>query len=102
MTGEELKTLLKRKGISQTKLAQELGISKNLLFDRLRARTLKNSFLEQIEDALGEPLIPNTSEFSQVPYTLYKEVLDENKELQRKIAVLEYRLQEKEKEADNS
>lgn len=53
MTGEQLKEILYINKVSQTDLAEKLGISQQLLFSYLKAADVKTGLLEKICEALN-------------------------------------------------
>lgn len=53
MTGEELKTILKYRGVAMTELAEKLGLNYRTLQGRLKVRTVKTPLLNSIAEVLG-------------------------------------------------
>lgn len=60
MTGEQLREILKEKGYSLSKIAELLNITPQTLNSRLRAKTIKDEYVREIEDVTGNYITHNT------------------------------------------
>lgn len=108
MTGEKLKSLLNIKGLTQSKIAEMLGIPQQTLQKKFSSDSIKTSLLEELCDKLNLDLyffyggtkylpaakVSNNSEV--VPKYLYDELRrelydyhDQIRDLLQKIALLE-------------
>lgn len=93
MSGKELKQFLKFHNIEQKELALNLGLKNaQALESKLKGKNMKDDFIKQIEKIIGFEIVP-ISENLSVPYTIYKELLEDRDNLLKKITILEYRLQ---------
>ena len=66
MSGEELKNMIKGKGISMKQVAGELGISQQSLNSKLNAQNIKNDFLSKVEAIINKccPPLPGEMDAS--------------------------------------
>lgn len=53
MTGEQLKNILRFRGVTMTELADKLGLNYRTLQGRMKVRTVRVPFLNQIAEVLG-------------------------------------------------
>lgn len=64
MTGQEIKEILRKNGVNLSELAEMLGISSQTLNSRLNAKYFKESYMEDINAALGKTIFPVGDNFS--------------------------------------
>lgn len=62
MTGEEMKTYLKQRGLSLASVAEELGISPQNLNGKLKAKSLKSDFISAIKEIIDKCAPPLPAE----------------------------------------
>jgi transcriptional regulator with XRE-family HTH domain len=82
--GDRIREILKNKNISQTKLAESLGVSRQVINQYLNAGSMTTATLEKIAEAIDVPVIcfyngSNTTEL-QVNYTCLKSDYEQLKE----------------------
>lgn len=59
MTGEQLREILKDRGFNLSSIAELLEITPQTLNSRLRAKTIKDSFIKDIEEVTGTTIAHN-------------------------------------------
>lgn len=61
MSGEELKTYLKERGLTLALIADELGISPQNLNGKLKAKSLKSDFITKVKEVIDKcsPSLPS-------------------------------------------
>lgn len=92
MNGKELKKILKDNGVVLAELAREaFDQTPQWLNSALNAKKIKRDFLQKVEEFTKIPLLEMENE-GEVPYYLYLELKKERDELLKKIAILEYKL----------
>lgn len=62
MSGEELKTYIKDRGLSMAKVAEELNTSPQNLNGKLKAKSLKSDFLQKVKEIIDRCCPPLPAE----------------------------------------
>lgn len=65
MTGEEMKTYLKQRGLSLASVAEELGTSPQNLNGKLKAKSLKSDFISAIKAIIDRCAPPLPAEMEE-------------------------------------
>lgn len=65
MTGEEMKTYLKQRGLSLASVAEELGTSPQNLNGKLKAKSLKSDFISAIKAIIDRCAPPLPAEMKE-------------------------------------
>lgn len=76
MSGDEIKLVLQKHGITQSSLAKRLNMSPALLNNRLSVKMVKQDFQKQIEDAIGFSLDSEEQKGKDDNSYLLKEMID--------------------------
>ena len=102
MTGNELRNILKGKGVVLTDLAAQLGMSQQVLNSRLSVKQLKADFIQKVEDIVGfnvteapAPSVPSSVD------TLIGLLQKKDEQIDRLISLLEHKYGSNEKEKQN-
>ena len=65
MTGEEMKTYLRQRGLSRASVAEELGTSPQNLNGKLKAKSLKSDFISAIKAIIDRCAPPLPAEMEE-------------------------------------
>jgi transcriptional regulator with XRE-family HTH domain len=68
MTGEEMKTYLKQRGLSLASVAEELGTSPQNLNGKLKAKSLKSDFISAIKAIIDRCAPPLPAEMEEAVF----------------------------------
>lgn len=68
MTGEEMKTYLRQRGLSLASVAEELGTSPQNLNGKLKAKSLKSDFISAIKAIIDRCAPPLPAEMEEVVF----------------------------------
>ena len=68
MTGEEMKTYLKQRGLSLASVAEELGTSPQNLNGKLKAKSLKSDFISAIKAIIDKCAPPLPAEMEEAVF----------------------------------